>query len=90
MPANNQDSELPAEQARASRTPTLSSQTHVSAPVTTDPDVDATEKEKDANVPRGGEGESAFPEDKKVRDLIRQGLGSCRSLFVTRCGRAGV
>ncbi|EJF56590.1 MFS general substrate transporter [Dichomitus squalens LYAD-421 SS1] len=71
MPANNQDSELPAEQRQASRTPTVSSNTHVSAQVTTGADVDAVDVEKaqDASKLRGGEGLSAFPEDKKEEAL---------------------
>ena len=56
-----------AEPLKASRTSTISSGTHVPSPEQIESRPDAIEKSKEDDVLHGGEGQSAFPEDKKVR-----------------------
>ena len=70
MSDHAQDGAAPAEQLKASRTPTISSGTHVSVHDQTASGGDGIEKAKADNVLHGGEGESAFPEDKKVRSHL--------------------
>ena len=60
---------MPSEPPRASRPSSVSSGTQVHDSVPALP-VDPVEKAKFDAVPHGGEGESAFPEDKKVRTNI--------------------
>ncbi|KAI0750934.1 multidrug resistance protein 4 [Daedaleopsis nitida] len=54
---------------KPSRTSTVSSVTHVSAHDSVEPSGDGIEKTKEDHILRGGEGQSAFPEDKKEEAL---------------------
>ncbi|KAI9056554.1 multidrug resistance protein 4 [Trametes sanguinea] len=58
----------PTEAYKASRSPTVSSGTHVPEPHAATDDV-TIDRSKDPTIPHGGEGESAFPEDKKEEIL---------------------
>ncbi|RDX53972.1 multidrug resistance protein 4 [Lentinus brumalis] len=71
MSEHDQDSValVNAEPLKASRTPTVSSGTHVPSPEQVEPGSDSNEKSKKDSVLHDGEGQSAFPEDKKEEIL---------------------